>query len=177
MLCQYAFSTLTGLSDQMNTSTAVVTGHFTSYTLMDPLPIWLQNCLTSSWHRLNKVLETSLKRFWHRHWHDSEIQLLHIHDANLRFHHIQKNALLDYDLVTADAIWVKRTVYDDLSFVTWYLPCWKQSSEDWYIVVIKGQTRSSETTFSWYWGVLSVKKIFPTLLQHQQKPELLMWGS
>ncbi len=54
----------------------------------------LQNCLNSSWHGFNKVLETFLRDFG-PYWHDSITQLLqicrlHIHDANLPFHHITK---------------------------------------------------------------------------------------
>ncbi len=57
-------------------------------------PFCLQNCLNSSWHRFNKVLETLLRDFG-PYWHDSITQLLqicrlHIHDENLSFHHIPK---------------------------------------------------------------------------------------
>ncbi len=73
-----------------------LTGQFIRYTLL--VPGWtlfcLQNCFNSSWHRLNKVLETLLRDFG-PYWHDSITQLLqicrlHIHDANLSFHHIPK---------------------------------------------------------------------------------------
>ncbi len=71
-------------------------GHFIRYTLLVPgwTPFWLQNYLNSSWHRFNKVLETFLRDFG-PYWHDSIKQLLqicrlHIHDANLPFHHIPK---------------------------------------------------------------------------------------
>ncbi len=72
-------------------------------------PFWLQNCLNSLWHRFNKVLETFLRDFG-PYWHDSithllQICRLHIHDANLPFHHIP----LDWDLVTVEAIRVKWT--------------------------------------------------------------------
>ncbi len=72
-----------------------LTGHFIRYTLLVPdwTPFCLQNCLTL-WHRINKVLETYL-RYFGPYWHDSITQLLHIcplhiHDANLLFHHITK---------------------------------------------------------------------------------------
>ncbi len=73
-----------------------LTGHFIGYTLL--LLGWthfcLQNCLNSWWHRFNKVFETFLRDFG-PYWHDSITQLLqicrlHIHDANLPFHHIPK---------------------------------------------------------------------------------------
>ncbi len=73
-----------------------LTGHFIRYTLL--LPGWthvcLQNCLNSSWHRFNEVLKTFLRDFG-PYWHYSITQLLqicrlHIHDANLPFHHIPK---------------------------------------------------------------------------------------
>ncbi len=67
-----------------------LTGHFIRYTLLVPgwTPFCLQNCLNSSWHRFNKVLETFLSDFG-PYWHDSITQLqqicrLHIHDTNLR---------------------------------------------------------------------------------------------
>ncbi len=73
-----------------------LTGHFIRYTLLVPgwTPFCLQNCLNSSWHRFNKVLETLLWDFG-PYWHDRITQLLqicrlHIHDVNLSFHHIPK---------------------------------------------------------------------------------------
>ncbi len=80
----------------IHTHTHTLTDHFNRYTLL--VPDWthfcLQNCLNSLWHRLNKVLETFLRDFG-PYWHDSITQLLqicrlHIHDANLPFHHIPK---------------------------------------------------------------------------------------
>ncbi len=71
-----------------------LTGHFIRYTLL--VLGWthfcLQNCLNSSWHRFNKVLETFFSDFG-PYRHDSITQLqqicrLHIHDTNLPFHHI-----------------------------------------------------------------------------------------
>ncbi len=71
-----------------------LTGHFTRYILLVPgwTPFCLQNCFKSSWHRFNKVLEKFLRDFG-PYWHDSIAQLLqicrlHIHNANLPFHHI-----------------------------------------------------------------------------------------
>ncbi len=57
-------------------------------------PFCLQNCLNSSWHRFNKVLETFIRDFG-PYWHDIitlflKICRLHIHDENLPFHHITK---------------------------------------------------------------------------------------
>jgi len=72
-----------------------LTGHFITYTLLvrglTPF-CCLQNCLNYLWHRFSKVLETLLRDFG-PYWHDSITQLLqicrlHIHDANLPFHHI-----------------------------------------------------------------------------------------
>ncbi len=92
-----------------------LTGHFIRYTFL--VPGWthfcLLNCLNSSWHRFNKVLETFLRDFG-PYWHDSITQLLqiyrlHIHDANLPVPTHPKAALLDWDLVTVEAIWVKWT--------------------------------------------------------------------
>ncbi len=70
--------------------------HFIGYTLL--VPSWthfsLQNCLNSSWHKFNKVLETFLRDVG-PYWHESITQLLqiyqlHIHDVNLPFLHIPK---------------------------------------------------------------------------------------
>ncbi|AWO96124.1 Kinesin-like protein, partial [Scophthalmus maximus] len=70
--------------------------HFIRYTLLVKVwtPFCLQNCLNSSWHTFNKVLETFLRDFG-PYRHDSITQLLqicrlHIYDANLPFHHIPK---------------------------------------------------------------------------------------
>ncbi len=78
------------------TCTHTLTGNFIRYTLLVPgwTPFCHQNCLNSSWHRFNKVLETFFRDFG-PYWHDSITQLLqicrlHIHDANLPFHHIPK---------------------------------------------------------------------------------------
>ncbi len=77
-----------------------LTGHFIRNTLLVPdwTPFCLQNCLNSSWHRFNKVLETFLRDFG-PYWHDSITQLLqicrqHIYDANLPFHHIPKCSIV-----------------------------------------------------------------------------------
>ncbi len=61
-----------------------------------------------------------------------------------------KGALLDWDLVTVEAIWIKWTHchVQEISlswFELWHgaLSCWKYSSEDGYTVVIKGWTWSA----------------------------------
>ncbi len=76
------------------THTHTHTFHFIRYTLLVRVwtPFCLQNCLNSSWHRFNKVLETFLRDFG-PYCHDRITQLLqicrlHIHDVNLSFHHI-----------------------------------------------------------------------------------------
>ncbi len=73
-----------------------LTGHFIRDTLLGPgwTHVCLQNCLNSSWHIFNEVLETFLRDFG-SYCHDSITQLLqicrlHIHDENLSFHHIPK---------------------------------------------------------------------------------------
>ncbi len=50
-----------------HTHTHTLTGHFIRYTLLVTglTPFCLQNCLNSSWHRFNKVLETFLRDFGH----------------------------------------------------------------------------------------------------------------
>ncbi len=42
-----------------------LTGHFIRYNSTGLDPLFLQNCLNSSWHRFNKVLETFLRDFGH----------------------------------------------------------------------------------------------------------------
>ncbi len=92
-----------------------VTGHFIRYTLLVPgwTPFCLQNCLNSSWYRFNKVLETFLRDFG-PYCHDSITAVA----ADLSTAHpwcespsytTSKGALLDWDLVTVEAIWVKWT--------------------------------------------------------------------
>ncbi len=88
----YCLIILLLLNIYLHIHTYTLTGHFIRYILLVPgwTPFCLQNCLNSSWHRFNKVLETFLRDFG-PYWHDSITQLLqiyrlHIHDANL--HHI-----------------------------------------------------------------------------------------
>ncbi len=97
------------------TCTHTLTGNFIRYTLLVPgwTPLCLQNCLNSSWHRSNKVLETFFRDFG-LYWHDSITQLLQIFlaahpwcESPVPPH--PKAALLDWDLVTVEAIWVKWT--------------------------------------------------------------------
>ncbi len=92
-----------------------LTGHFIKYTLL--VPDWthfcLQNCLNSSWHRFKKVLETFLRDFG-PYWHESITRLLqicrlHIHGCESPVPPHPKDALLDWDLVNVEAIWVKWT--------------------------------------------------------------------
>ncbi len=69
-----------------------LTGYFIRYTLL--VPGWTGPLFPSELPWFNKVLETFLRDFG-PYWHDSITQLLqicqlHIHDANLPFHHIPK---------------------------------------------------------------------------------------
>ncbi len=93
-----------------------LTGHFIRYILLVPgwTPFFLQNCLNSSWHRFNKVLETFLRDFG-PYWHDSitvsaDLIKSAAHpwcESPVPPH--PKGALLDWDLVTVEDIWVKWT--------------------------------------------------------------------
>ena len=89
-------------------------------------PFCLQNGLNSSWHTFNKVLETFLRDFA-PYWHDSITQLLqmcrlHIYDGNLPFY--PKAALLDWDLVTVEAVGVQGTHCDvQEASLRWYELC------------------------------------------------------
>ncbi len=89
--------------------THTLTGHFFRHTLL--VPGWtlfcLQNCLNSSCHRFNEVLETFLRDFG-PYLHDSIGYLSAAHpwyESPVPPH--PKDALLDLDLVTVEAIWVK----------------------------------------------------------------------
>ncbi len=133
-----------------------LTGHFIRYTLLVPgwTPFCLQNCLNSSWHRFNKVLETFLRDFG-PYWPDSITQLLqicrlHIHDANSLVTPHPKDVLLDWDLVTVEAIWVKWThCHVQETSLRWFDLCDMvhypagSSIRRWYTVVIKGWTWSA----------------------------------
>ncbi len=91
---------------------STITGHFIRYTLL--VPGWthfcLQNCLNSLWHIFNKVLETFLRDFG-PYWDDSIMQLLHLSAARPCESPVPPHpkVLLDWDLVTVEAIWVKWT--------------------------------------------------------------------
>ncbi len=129
------------------------------------------------------MLETFLRDFG-LYWHESITQLqqicrLHIHDANLPFHHIPK---------TVEAIWEKWThchvqetslrLFELCDMV--HYPA-GSTSEDGYTVVIKGWTWSA-TIFRLAVafkrctiGTKCAKKISPTPLHHHQ-PEPLRQG-
>ncbi len=117
-----------------------LTEHFIRYTLLVQgwTLVCLQNCLNSSWHIFNKVLETFLRDFG-PYWHDSKTQFLqicrlHIHDVNLPFHHIPK-MLYWIDIWWLEAIWVKWTnCHVQETSLRWFelcdmshgaLSCWK----------------------------------------------------
>ncbi len=71
-MCQGAkwlLTSLKGLCHKKNPDCFIhtLTGHFIRHTLLVPgwTPICLQNCLNSSWHIFNKVLETLLRDVGH----------------------------------------------------------------------------------------------------------------
>ncbi len=90
--------------------TYTLTGCFMRYTLL--VPSWTPFCLHFSWHRFNKGLETFF-RYFGPYWHDSITLLLYLSAAQpwcespVPPH--PKGALLDWDLGTVEAIWVKWT--------------------------------------------------------------------
>ncbi len=88
--------------------THTLTGHFIRCTLLVPgwTPFCLQNCLNSSWHRFNKVLETFLRDFG-PYW-SADLSAAHSWCESPVPPH-PKGALLDLDLVTVEAIWLKLT--------------------------------------------------------------------
>lgn len=84
---------------------STLTWHFIKiYTLEMPgwTPLCLHNYFSSSYHTLNTFLID-----FGPYWHDSIAQLLQIQIANLPFHRIPKVSLLDWDLVTVQAIWMQ----------------------------------------------------------------------
>ncbi len=94
-----------------------LTGHFVRYTLHVPgwTPFCIQNCLNSLWYRFNNVVETFLRDFG-PYWHDNITQLLQICRCTsiIRISRSTTSQrcsilLLDWDLVTVEAIWVKWT--------------------------------------------------------------------
>ena len=128
------------------------------YTLLGPGldPFCLQNCLNSSWHRFNKALETFLRDF--PYFHESITQLLqicrlHIHDANLPFHHIPKVFYwieiwwlwrpLEYSELI---VMFKKPVWDDLSFVTWHVILLEVAIRRWVHCGHKGMDIVSNNT-------------------------------
>ncbi len=155
-------------------------------------PFCLQNCLYSSWHRFNKVLETFL-RDCGSYWHDRITQLLqncwlHIHDANLPFHHIPKELYWlrsgDYGghLSKVNSLACTRNQSeDDLSFVTWCIILLEVAIRRWVHCSHKGMDMVSNNTqvgcghFNGAQldlrGPKCAKKISPTPLHHHQQPE------
>ncbi len=128
LLCKVKWPTVLVWSEANPTEAVYsLTGHFIRYTSLEPgwTHFCLQNCLNSSWHRFNKVLETFLRDFG-PYLHDSITQLLqicrlHIHDANPPH---PKDALLDWDLVTVKVIWVKWThCYVQETSLRWFEFC------------------------------------------------------
>ncbi len=88
----------------------------------------LTNCLNSSWHKFNEVLETFLSYFG-TYWHESIMQMLqicrHAHPwCNSPIPPHPQGALLDWDLVTVEAIWVKWThCHVQETSLTWFELC------------------------------------------------------
>ncbi len=132
-----------------------LTGHFIRYTLLGPswTHVCLQNCLNSSWHRFNKVLETLLRDVGH-------IVMIASHSC-CRF------------VVCTSMMWISRSTtsqrcsiglrsgdcggrlskvnslscsrnQSEMIWALWHdaLSCWKYIRR-WYTVVIKGWTWSA----------------------------------
>jgi len=93
-----------------------------------------------------------------------QICRLHIHDANLPFHHIPK-VLVDWDLVNVEAM------YSEFIVSHWKLP-----SEDGYIVIITQVITILRLAVAFNWALNDAQlvlrgpkcgnKIFPTPLHH-----------
>ncbi len=120
-------------------------------------PFCLQNCLNSSLHRLNKVLEAFVRDFG-PYWHDSITQLLqicrlHIHDVNLPFHHIPK-VLYWIEIwwlwrtfeLSELIVMFKKPVWDGLSFVTWCIILLEVAIRRWVYCSHKGMDMVSNNT-------------------------------
>ncbi len=155
----------------------------------------LQNCLHSSWHRFNKVLETFLRDFG-PYWHDCIMQLLqicwlHIHDVNLLFHHIP-NTLYWIEIwwlwrpfkYNELIVMFKKPVWDDLSFLTWHVILLEVATTRWVHYGHKGRDMVSINTQGRPWHLNDAqlvpkcaKKISPTTLHHHLlQPEPLIHG-
>ncbi len=151
-----------------------LTGHFIRYTLLVPgwTPFCLQNCLNSSWHRFNKMLETFLRDFG-PYWHDSIMQLLyicwlHIHDANLPFHHIPKV------LYWIEIWWLWRTV--EAIWVKWTHCHVQETSLRWFELYESGRLWRLNDAQLVQRGPKCAKKISPTSLHQHHQPEPLRQG-
>ncbi len=114
-------------------------------------------------------------------WQESIRQLLqicrlHIHNANLPFHHIPKVLYLieiwwlwrpfeESELIVI----FKKPVWDDLSFVTWCIILLEVAFRRWVHCSHKGMDMVSNNTQVGC-GPMCAKKISPTPLHHQPEP-------
>ncbi len=144
-----------------HTHTHSLTGHFIRYTLLvlGWTPFCLQNCLNSSWHRFNKVLETFLRDFG-PYWHDSITQLLQIcrlHNQYIYGTGISRSTTSQRcsiglrsgdcgDHLSKVNSLSKKPVWDDLSFVTWCIILLEVVIRRWEHCSHKGMDMVSNNT-------------------------------
>ncbi len=141
------------------------------------------------------MLETFIKDFG-PYWHGSITQLLqicqlHIHDANLPFYHHPKYALLDWDLVTVEAIWVKWTYcHVQETSLRWFELCdmlhYPAGISHQKMVQCSQRDGHGQQQYSGrLWHLNNVQlvlrgpncaKSIPTPLHHQHQPEPLRQG-
>ncbi len=115
-----------------------LTGHFIRYTLLVPgwTPFCLQNCLNSSWHSFNKVLETFLRDFG-PYWHDSITQLrISRSTTSQRCSIGLRSGDCGGHLSKVNSLSCSRN-QSEMIWALWHgaLSCWKLPSEDWYTVI------------------------------------------
>ncbi len=151
---------------------------------------FLQNCLNSSWHWFNKVLETLLRDFG-SYCHDSiTCCRFVVCTSMMRISRSTTSQRCSIGLRSGDcgghlskvnSLSCSRN-QSEMIWALWHgaLSCWKYIRR-WYTVVINGWTwsatilrfkqRSIRTK-----GPKCAKKISPTPLHHQQQPEPLRQG-
>ncbi len=134
-----------------------LTGHFIRYTLFVPgwTPFCLQNCLNSSWHRFNKMLETFLRDFG-PYWHDSITQLLQICCRSMiRISRSTTSQSCFIGLRSCDcrghlskvnSLSCSRNMKDDLSFVAWCIILLEVAIRRWVHCSHKGMDMVSNNT-------------------------------
>ncbi len=158
-----------------------LTGHFIRYTLL--VAGWtlfcLLDCLNSSWHRFNKMLETFLRDFG-QYWHDS-MKWISRSTTSQRCSIGLRSSDCGGHLSKVNSLSCSRN-QSEMIWALWHgaLSCWKYIRR-WYTVVIKRWTWSATilrlaVAFKrCSFGTKCAKKISPPHTHHYTTTSLNRW--